>query len=274
MSDPGEGLEVRFLLEVLAERHGLDFRGYAPSSMRRRLHVARERLGCATLSQLQDRLLHDPAAIAEVVPALTVQVSTMFRDPAYFRLLREQVLPWLATWPSLKVWVPGCADGEELYSLVILFREAGLEARTLFYATDISEAALERARRGVYTLDRVAEFSRNYQQSGGTGSLADHYTAAYGAAAFNRSLRDHVVFASHNLAGDTVFAEVHMVSCRNTLIYFQPALQDRALGLFADTLVPGGILGLGAQESLQFSAVADRFDVLAATERIFRRRPA
>lgn len=254
-----EALEARLLLEAMAQAYGADFRAYAPQSMHRRLRAARERLGCATLSELQQRVLHDRAAFEAVLAHLTVQVSEMFRNPAFFRALREEVLPYLGTWPSLKVWVAGCADGEELYSLAILFREAGLEHRTQFYATDISAAALARAEAGIYPTDKLAGFSRNYQQAGGTGSLSDYYTAAYDWARFDPTLRRRVVFADHNLAADAVFTEAHLVTCRNVMIYFTPELQERAVGLFADSLVHGGFLGLGAHETLRFSSRADAF---------------
>lgn len=267
-----EDLEVEFLLEVLARRFGFDFRGYSEASMKRRLTAARERLRLETFSELQHRLLHDPTALSEVLPLLTVQVSDMFRDPAYYRVLREQVLPHLATWPSLKVWVAGCADGEELYSLAILFREAGLAERTVFYATDISAPALQRAERGIYPIERVPSFMENYRRSGGRESFSSYYTAAYGSMIMDRSLRDNVVFASHSLVSDSVFAEVQLVSCRNVLIYFKPELQDRAAALFVESLSHGGFLGLGAQETLRFSRAADSFTEFASAERIFRRR--
>lgn len=266
-----EALETKLLLEAIAEAYGADFRAYAPQAMMRRLRAARERLGCRTLSALQDRILHDRAAFEEMLPHLTVQVSQMFRNPAFYRTLRQDVLPFLGTWPSLKVWVAGCADGEELYSLVILFREAGLEERTIFYATDISPVALARAEAGIYPIDKLPTFSTNYQQAGGTGSLSDYCTAAYGWAKFDRSLRQRVVFANHNLVADAVFTEAHLVTCRNVLIYFEPGLQERAIGLFTDSLVHGGFLGLGAHETLRFSPLAYAFDDFAKGQRIYRR---
>lgn len=268
-----EAVEARLLLDAIEARFGYDFRGYARSSMLRRLEAARDRLGCRTLSALQERVLHDPAVFPELVGLLTVQVSDMFRDPAYFRTLRERVLLFLSTWPSLKVWVAGCADGEELYSLVILFREEGLETRTLFYATDISPAALARAEAGVYDLDRIPLWTENHRLSGGRSSLSDHYTAAYGRAAMDRTLRQRVVFSDHSLANDEAFAETHLVSCRNVLIYFDRELQDRALRLFRDSLVRGGFLGLGAQETARFSRLAPSFEEFAPAERIYRRLP-
>jgi chemotaxis protein methyltransferase CheR len=202
---------------------------------------------------------------------LTIQVSEMFRDPAYFRAIREQVVPHLRTYPSLKVWIAGCANGEEFYSLAILFREEGLEERTIFYCTDISPAALETAEAGVYDADRVPHFTARHQASGGRSSLSDHYTAGYGRVMFDRSLRRRAVFAEHNLASDEVFSEMQLVSSRNVLIYFDRALQDRVVGLFGDALVRGGFLGLGSRESLRFSRHSGCFADFCPSEKIYRR---
>ncbi len=272
--DRTEQIEIRLLLDAIHRRYHYDFRGYSAASITRRLRQARERFGCATLSQLQDRVLHDPAALPELLSFLTVQVSELFRDPAYFRAVREHVVPHLRTYPSLKVWVAGCSGGEELYSLAILFREEGLEERTMFYGTDINPQAIARAEAGVYEIERIPLFTENHRLSGGKSSLSDYYTAAYGAAVFDKSLRKRAVFSDHSLATDAVFAEVHLVSCRNVLIYFDRELQDRAIGLFDGSLVRKGFLGLGAKESLRFSAHADKFAEFARDERIYQKRGA
>jgi len=265
-----EETERRLLLTAIRERYGYDFGGYAPGSVARRLEAARRHFRCSSLSLLQHRVLHDPAILPQLVGILTVQVSAMFRDPAYFRALREKVVPHLVTWPSLKVWVAGCGDGEELYSLAILFREEGLEKRTLFYATDISPEALARARRGVYPLDRIARFSESHRLSGASCSFSDYYTAAYGAAVLDKSLRARTVFSDHSLVSDAVFAEMHLVSCRNVLIYFEQPLQERAIGLFRDSLVRGGFLGLGPAESLSLSGHAAALAPFVPEQRIYR----
>ncbi len=266
-----EDIELDLLLEAIWRRYHYDFRGYSRSSLHRRLTRAQQRFECDSLSQLQHRLLREPSLFPELMSFLTIQVSEMFRDPAYFCALREQVIPHLRTYPSLKVWIAGCANGEEFYSLAILFREEGLEDRTIFYCTDISPAALEKAEAGIYDLDRIRQFSENYRLAGGATSLSDYYTAAYGAAVFDKSLRRRAVFAEHNLASDHVFAEVQLVSSRNVLIYFDRALQDRALGLFGEALVRGGFLGLGAKETLRFSRHSDAFDDFNEKEKIYRR---
>lgn len=272
MADKTEDLELRLFLEAVHTRYGYDFRGYSPASLKRRLGQAKERFGCPSYSRLQDRVLHDPAVLPELLGYLTVQVSELFRDPAYFRALRAHVVPHLHTYPSLKVWVAGCAAGEELYSLAILFREEGLDERTVFYATDINPDALRKAEAGVYALDRLPLFTENHRKAGGKSSLSDYYTAAYGAAVFDRSLRRRAVFSDHSLVSDAVFAEVQLVSCRNVLIYFDRDLQDRAVGLFKDALVRRGFLGLGARESLRFTRHAAAFDEFAPAERIYQKR--
>lgn len=267
-----EDIEVRLFLEAIYSRYHYDFRGYSRASLKRRLRVACESMGYPSLSALQGELLHDETIFPQLMGYLTVQVSDMFRDPAYFRGIREQVIPHLKTYPSLKVWVAGCSSGEELYSFAILFREEGLEDKTMFYATDINGTALAKAEAGVYDLDRIALFTKNHRLSGGTGSLSDYYHAAYGAARFDQTLRKRTVFSDHSLASDSVFAELHLVSCRNVLIYFERPLQDRAVGLFKDALVRKGFLGIGARESLRFNAHVKAFGEFLPAERIYQKR--
>ncbi|MFJ3058339.1 CheR family methyltransferase [Herbaspirillum sp. NPDC087042] len=265
-------IEMQLLLDAIYLKYHCDFRGYAGASLKRRLVTAMGRFECATLSQLQDKVLHDPGVFPALMEYLTVQVSEMFRDPSYFLSLRQQVLPLLRTYPSLKIWVAGCSSGEEVYSLAILLREEGLLERSLIYATDINQTALKKAEAGVYELDRIAGFTSNHQKSGARTSLSDYYTAAYGAVVFDKSLRRNVVFSDHSLATDSVFAEMHLVSCRNVLIYFNRQLQERALGLFRESLVRKGFLGLGSKESLRFSSHAGAFDEIVREDRIFQKK--
>jgi len=266
-----EIIELRLLVEAIFHRYHHDFRGYSIASLKRRLTQARDRFHCESFSALQERVLHDPALFPQLLGYLTVQVSEMFRDPSFFHVLREKIVPHLRTYPSLKVWVAGCSSGEELYSLAILFREEGLEARTMFYATDINTEALRKAEAGVYELDRIADFTKNHQLAGGKSSLSDYYTAAYGNAVFDRTLRQRTVFSDHSLASDAVFAEMHLICCRNVLIYFDRPLQDRAVGLFREALVRKGFLGLGAKESLHFSAHASAFTEFDRQQRIYQK---
>ena len=267
-------IELPLLIEAIYLKYHYDFRQYARASLKRRLTAALTHFDCRTLSQLQDKVLRTPTMFPQLLDFLTVPVSEMFRDPSYFRALREHVVPILRTYPSLKVWVAGCSTGEEVYSLAILLREEGLLSRTLIYATDINQHSLQKAQAGIYDLARVAGFTENHRKSGARSSLSDYYTAAYGGVMLDKSLRQHIVFSDHSLATDSVFAEVHLVSCRNVLIYFDGELQDRAVGLFSEALVRKGFLGIGSKESLRFSAHADAFEELVREDRIYRRRDA
>ena len=274
MSDSVEDIEVPLLLEALYRRYHYDFRHYAQASIKRRLRQARQQLGFASFSALQDAMLRDAAMVPRLLDYLTVQVSEMFRDPAYFRAVREKVVPHLRTYPSLKVWIAGCSTGEELHSFAILLREEGLLERTILYATDINPVALEMAANGVYAADRIKAFTQNHQKSGGKSSLSDYYTAAYDRAAFDKTLRSRVVFSDHSLVTDAVFAECQLISCRNVMIYFDRPLQDRAIGLFRDSLGRGGFLGLGSKESLRFSEHVGSFTEFVREEKIYQRRRA
>ena len=265
-------VEFRLLIDAIYHTYHYDFRGYTSVSLRRRMKTAMGRFGCVTLSQLQDRVLHEPAVFPALLDYLTVQVSEMFRDPSYFLAVREQVVPLLRTYPSLKIWVAGCSAGEEAYSLAILLHEEGLLPRTLIYATDINPSSLSKAAAGIYEIDRIAGFTVNHRGSGASTSLSDYYTAAYGRAVFDKSLRDRIVFSDHSLATDSVFAEMQFISCRNVLIYFDRQLQDRALGLFRDSLCHHGFLGVGSRETLRFSALAGGFDPFVPQERIYQKR--
>ena len=263
-------IEMALLLQGIYLRYQHDFRQYAVASLRRRLQRALVDLHCENLSQLQHKVLYDPACFARLMQFLTVQVSDMFRDPGYFRALRDSVVPILKTYPSVKVWVAGCSTGEELWSLAILFHEEGLADRTIFYGTDINPQALRQARQGIFGVDRVAGFSRNYLAAGGRRSLSDYYHANYGGVHFAGGLVAQTVFAEHSLATDSVFSEAHLISCRNVLIYFNRELQDRAVGLFREALVRRGFLGLGSQESLRFCKHADQFEPFLPDERIYQ----
>jgi len=265
-------IELRLLVEAIYLKYNHDFRDYSGASLRRRVLYALTQFDCATVSALQEKVLHDPGAFHRLLQYLTVPVSEMFRDPAYFLALRQQVVPVLRTYPSIKVWIAGCSTGEEVYSMAILLREEGLLERTILYATDINPHSLDSARQGIFPLHRMQSYTANYRQAGGQRNLSDYYTAAYDGALFDRSLREHITFADHSLATDSVFSETHFISCRNVLIYFNRRLQDRAFGLFSESLCRRGFLGLGSKETLEFSAHADAFEPLVRQERIYRKR--
>jgi len=267
-------IELRLLIDAIYQKYHYDFRDYALASLKRRLTLATTRFGCSSLSQLQHRVLHDPAMFTQLLDYLTVPVSEMFRDPEYFRSIRRNVVPFLRTYPSLKVWIAGCSTGEEVYSVAILLREENLLQRSLIYATDINAQSLQTASAGVYEATRIPGFTQNHRESGAPNSLSDYYTAAYGRAVFDKRLRSHIVFADHSLATDSVFAEVQLVLCRNVLIYFNRELQDRAIGLFRDALCRRGFLCIGSKESIRFSAHGSDFEDVDAEHRIFRKRDA
>ncbi len=264
-------IELRMLVEAVYLKYNYDFRDYTGASQKRRVLVAMREMGCPTISALQEKVLHAPDGFAKLLQYLTIPVTEMFRDPEYYLAVREQVVPHLHTYPSLKIWVAGCSTGEEVYSLAILLHEEGLLERSLIYATDINPQSLEAARRGVFGLDRMRLYTENYQKAGGKRAFSEYYTAAYGGALFDRALVENVTFADHSLATDTVFSETHFVSCRNVMIYFNRRLQNRVLGLFHESLCHRGFLGLGSKESIDFSSYATRFEVLSRRERLFRK---
>jgi chemotaxis protein methyltransferase CheR len=265
-------LELRLLLEAIYLRFHYDFRQYSRASLERRIARASAALGCETTSALQERVLHDPAAFSRLLQFLTVQVSDMFRDPSYFRTFRERIVPFLKTYPSLKLWVAGCATGEEAYSFAITLLEENLLDRTIIYATDINPAGLREAEDGVYSLDRIGLFTENHRLSGAPCSLSKYYTARYDAAVFDRALRKQIVFSDHSLATDTAFAEVQLVSCRNVLIYFDLSLQNRAVRVFSEALCRKGFLGLGSKESLRLSEHRPLFTEFSAEDRWYQKQ--
>ena len=271
MTRPIDDIELRLLLDAIYSTYHYDFRQYASASLKRRLGQALHRMECATLSALQEKILHDPDVFPRLLEFLTVQVSDLFRDPEVFLAIRREVVPLLATYPSLKVWVAGCSTGEEAFSYAILLAEEGLLERTLIYATDINDESLERARAGIYPLDRMRQFTINHRQAGGKGSLSDYYHATADGAVMASALRSHITFADHSLATDSAFSEMQLISCRNVLIYFDRELQDRALGLFTESLCYRGFLCLGTKEALRFSAHHGAYEEFKSVERIFRK---
>ena len=265
-------IELKLLLEAVYARYSHDFRDYAGASLKRRVQRAMQQCGCATVSELQSRVLHDPGVFQQLLEIITIPFTEMFRDPSYWLSLRRDVVPLLQTYPSLKIWVAGCSTGEEVISLAILLHEEGLLERSLVYATDINPQALERSRQAIYPVAGMREHTANYQAAGGRQSLSDYYSAAYNAVRFERHLLRHVTFADHSLATDSVFSETHFISCRNVLIYFNRKLQNRAVGLFHESLCHRGFLALGTKESLDFTAYAEKFESAVKRERIYRKR--
>lgn len=264
-------IEVKLFIEAVFMKYKYDFRQYSLASVKRRLSSVLIVHKINTISALQEKVLYEPEFFNAVLQYMTISTTEMFRDPNYFKAFREKVIPYLESYPSIKIWVAGCSSGEEAYSFAIIFKEAGLLDRVMIYATDINPVILEKAKAGIYRLEDMKKNSLNYQQSGGQKSLSDYYTASYNAAAIDPALKKNIVFADHSLATDSVFSEMQFVSCRNVLIYFDKELQNRAINLFHDSLSMKGFLGIGSKESLKFSGHGDSFEHWSANDRIYRK---
>ena len=266
-----ERIELDCLLEAIYRRYGWDFREYSPASLRRRVWRRVRREGLGSVSALQERILREPTVMERLLLDLSINVTAMFRDPTFYRALREQIVPLLRTYPFTRIWNAGCSTGEEVYSLAIVLEEEGIYDRTRIYATDLNENVLERSHEAVFPLAKMKEYTQNYIRSGGTRSFSDYYTSAYDAAAFNGSLKRNIVFAQHNLVSDRSFNEFNLIVCRNVMIYFDGTLQHRVHELFYESLVRLGVLALGQRESIGLSPFEDRFEVLDPHERIYRK---
>jgi chemotaxis protein methyltransferase CheR len=269
--DDLEEIELALLLEGVFRKYGFDFREYASASLRRRVWRRVHAEGLSTISELQARLLHDAACMERLLLDLSINVTAMFRDPSFYNAFRAKVVPQLRTYPFTRIWVAGCSTGEEVYSLAILLREEGLYDRSRIYATDINESVLDRARTGVFPLEKMREYTQNYIKAGGTQAFSEYYLAKYDGAQFQRSLIDNVVFAQHNLVSDRSFNEFNVIVCRNVMIYFDRVLQDHVHELFYESLVTFGVLGLGHKESIRFSPHADSFEELDPAEKLYRK---
>jgi chemotaxis protein methyltransferase CheR len=266
-----EDVEIDVLLEAVYRLYGFDFRRYARASLSRRLWRRAELEGIETISGLQERLLHDPACMESLLLDLSINVTAMFRDPTFYLSFRTHVAPLLRTYPFVRVWNAGCSTGEETYSLAILLREEGLYDRSRIYATDMNEPVLAQAAKGLVPLERMKEYTENYQASGGTAAFSEYYVTGYEGAQFDRSLANNIVFAQHNLVTDRAFNEFHVVVCRNVIIYFDVDLQQRVQRLFHESLVRLGVLALGPKESVAFTQHERDYEVLDPNERIFRK---
>lgn len=266
-----ERIEIELLLEGVFRHYGFDFRSYAYASIRRRLWKRTEAEGLSSISELQALVLHDSAAMERLLLDLSVSVTAMFRDPGFYQVFREEVVPLLRTYPFIRIWHAGCSSGEEVYSTAIVLEEEGLLERTRIYATDINEAVLQQARAGIFPLNRMQEYTENYIRAGGKRSFSEYYTAKYDGALFSPSLTRNTVFSQHNLVTDRSFSEFTVIFCRNVLIYFDRNLQNRVHTLFYDSLVMLGILALGSKESLRFSQYEPCYEKLDPREKLYRK---
>lgn len=263
-------IESHLFLSGILMRYGYDFRGYSEASLHRRMSAVLTKTGKESLLDVLKDILRSPEVFRSVLPLLTIGTTEFFRDPAFFKALKEEVFPVLASYPRLRIWIAGCSTGEEVISLSILLKEASLLGRSTIYATDINPVVLAKAKSGIYPLESLKTFAKNYAQAGGKHIPTEYYSSDYGLVKFNPELIRNVVFSEHNLATDSNFTEAHLILCRNVIIYFNKDLQGRVLGLFASSLIKKGFLGLGSKESLRFSPVATDFSSINESMRVFQ----
>jgi len=264
-------LEIELLLEAILERYGYDFRHYSRASLKRRIKHFLSKSDLDKVTEIIPRLLYDRAHFESLLYTISVTVTEMFRDPFVFKSMWRKIAPHLNTYPFFKLWNAGCATGEEVYSIAILLKEEKLYDRCQIYATDFNDLALEEAKAGIYPVEKIKTYTRNYQQSGGKESFSKYYHSKYDTVIINKGLKKNITFANHNLVSDAVFGEMNLIVCRNVLIYFDKPLQERALKLFYHSLADKGYLCLGTKESLRFSDLQDRFEVIDEKAKIYRK---
>ncbi|HPE87330.1 MAG: protein-glutamate O-methyltransferase CheR [Bacteroidales bacterium] len=267
-----EEIELELLLEAIYRKYGYDFRNYGKAHIKRRIKHRQTSASLESISMMQHQVLHNENFFELLLRDLSINVTEMFRDPGFYATLRQEVIPVLKTYPFIKIWHAGCSTGEEVYSMAILLQEEGLLNRVQIYATDFNQAVLQKAREGIFPIDRIKEYTLNYQKSGGKKSFSNYYTAHYNSVIMNADLKKNVVFADHNLVTDSVFAEVNLIICRNVLIYFDKELQDKVIHLFNESLTNGGILCLGSKENLRFSSSFPAFQPINEAHKIYRKK--
>ncbi len=266
-----EEIEIQLLLEGVYRHYGVDFRDYASASLKRRVRGCVQREQVATVSALQEKVLHDPGCMERLLYGISINVTSMFRDPSFYLAFRAMVVPLLRTYPSIRIWLAGCSTGEEVYSMAIMLQEEDLYQRCRNYATDISADVLRKAAGGIYPLEAMREYTVNYQQAGGKRQFSDYYTAQYDSVIFHPSLKSNVVFALHNLVTDGSFNEFQVIFCRNVMIYFNKELQTRVHKLIYESLGMLGFLGVGNKESLRYTAREQSYEELDVRDRLYRK---
>ncbi|MBL7138128.1 MAG: protein-glutamate O-methyltransferase CheR [Bacteroidales bacterium] len=262
-------IEIRLLIEAIFLKYGYDFRNYSQAHVKRRILNRFQTSGLDSISEMTHRAIYDTDFVDQILMDLSITVTEMFRDPSFYKALRQSVLPVLRSYPFVKVWHAGCASGEEVYSMAIMLKEEGLLHKTQIYATDFNPLIIRHAKKAEYPISRIKEFTFSYQKAGGKRSFSDYYTADDEKAKLNENLRKNIVFANHNLVTDSVFAEINLIVCRNVLIYFDRQLQDKVIRLFLESLPGGGFLCLGSKENLQFSNYFHAFEPVVDQERIY-----
>ncbi|MDR4497316.1 MAG: protein-glutamate O-methyltransferase CheR [Candidatus Scalindua sp.] len=266
-----EKIECDLLLQAIFMKYGYDFRNYTKPSIRRRIHNRLTRYNLKTISEMQHTLLHNKKFFETLLLDITINVTEMFRDPSFFKTVRKTVIPNLKDRPFVKIWHAGCSSGEEVYSMAILLREEGICRNFRIYATDMNEAVIDKAKKGIFSIAKMKNYTQNYIDSGGKASFADYYTARYDFALMDSSLRKDIVFSVHNLVNDGVFGEMDLIVCRNVLIYLNKELKDRVFSLFWESLCPGGFLCVGSKETVRFSTYSDSFEDVTRKEKIYRK---
>ena len=267
-----EDIEIHLLLEVMLLKYGYDFKNYSKAHIKRRILRRVGLLGLNSVSELQYGILHDEDIFKMLLSDFSINVTEMFRDPSFYKAFRTEVIPVLKTYPFIKISHAGCATGEEVYSMAILLKEEGLYDRAQIYATDFNEVVLQKAKSGIYSINAIKAYTKNYQLAGGTSSFNDYYTAKYNSVILDESLKQKIIFADHNLVTDGVFNEMHVIICRNVIIYFNKELQNSTLNLFYKSLNNGCFLCLGTKEGIKFSDTADNFEQYDEGENIFLRK--
>lgn len=264
--------ELEELLNLLVEKYGYDFTLYSRASLYRRIMSAAVRGKFSDFTSLKLRLATDPPYFYNFVEEVTVNVTEMFRDPQFYKTLREKIIPILATYPLIRIWHAGCSTGEEVYSMAILLKEAGLLHKSILYATDLNQSVIESARSGIFNIGTMQRNSENYITSGGKADFSTYYRANYNLVKFDESLSARMVFSMHNLVSDASFNEFQLIMCRNVLIYFEKPLQSKVLELFDKSMDTLGFLALGSKESLKFSTIAHLYSAVDVKEKIWRRK--
>lgn len=266
-----ETVEVELLLEGIYRYYGFDFRNYAFPFLKRRIQNRVRAEKVASISGLQERILHDSSVMDKLFEDFSINVTEMFRDPSFFLAFRKKVVPFLRNCPAIKIWHAGCSTGEEVYSMAILLHEEGLYDKTRIYATDVNSSVLTYAQKGEFPLQKMQLYTKNYLAAGGTRAFSEYYTAKQTKAAFHPFLTKNVVFAEHNLAADRSFNEFHVIICRNVMIYFNKLLQNRVYNLFHESLIQSGILGLGSKEGIKFTSITNFYEEVDPIEKLYRK---
>lgn len=266
-----EKIEMDLLLEAVNRYYGYDFSNYSKAHIKRRLKVFQTKQRYASISELQHHVLHNSTIFEEFLNNFSINVTEMFRDPSFYLDFRNKVIPILKTYPYIKIWISGCATGEEVYSFAIMLKEEGLLERTTIYATDFNKEAIQKAKKAIYNIDTIKAYTSNYQKAGGTCSFSDYYMANYDSVIIDKSLKTNIVYAEHNLVTDGVFTEANLIVCRNVLIYFNRELQDKVLKLFNESLITGGFLALGTKETIQFSSLNNKYSTISKNNKIFKK---